>query len=339
MGEFWRNCGFQLLSRDEDGFLRLQDDFLRAYLLRPELAPVEESCPDELRLHAALREQPSRAVGQKELAALADEDARENYQLFLNFRGHLQAADNIEHCYHSLFLPGSRIDFPPLFIDHLVQVILRGILEDVEDSFELRAAELFFREQDVQNIAGAILLTDNEAAEIKRQQRTGSQISLLEMVRTEAVLGPAELEVLSDENMAKYFGRSERYEFALDLTFGRRGLTALARVMERWIAHFLGVSVKIEPQQEIHDEQWTWHVGLDADASALLNDLYQQKDVDEARIERLISLFRLTFENSADMRGDVAGRPVYLGLSAGANGRLKLKPQNLLVNLPLATSA
>jgi hypothetical protein len=36
------------------------------------------------------------------------------------------------------------------------------------------------------------------------------------------------------------------------------------------------------------------------------------------------------------MRSDVAGRPVYLGLCITQSGRMRLKPQNLLVNLPLA---
>ena len=34
-------------------------------------------------------------------------------------------------------------------------------------------------------------------------------------------------------------------------------------------------------------------------------------------------------------RADVAGKPVYLGLMTDAGGVLRLKPQNLLVNLPL----
>ena len=36
---------------------------------------------------------------------------------------------------------------------------------------------------------------------------------------------------------------------------------------------------------------------------------------------------------------DVAGKPVYLGLAMSAEQTLKLKPQNLLINLPLAASA
>jgi hypothetical protein len=39
------------------------------------------------------------------------------------------------------------------------------------------------------------------------------------------------------------------------------------------------------------------------------------------------------------MRADVAGKPVYLGLAMNAEQTLKLKPQNLLINLPLAASA
>ena len=37
MPDFWRNSGFHLLERDAAGRLRVTDDFLRAYLLRPEM--------------------------------------------------------------------------------------------------------------------------------------------------------------------------------------------------------------------------------------------------------------------------------------------------------------
>jgi hypothetical protein len=39
------------------------------------------------------------------------------------------------------------------------------------------------------------------------------------------------------------------------------------------------------------------------------------------------------------MRADVAGKPVYLGLAMSVEQTLKLKPQNLLINLPLAAAA
>jgi hypothetical protein len=36
------------------------------------------------------------------------------------------------------------------------------------------------------------------------------------------------------------------------------------------------------------------------------------------------------------MREQIAGRPVYLAMAMDAEQRLRLKPQNLLLNLPLA---
>ena len=46
-----------------------------------------------------------------------------------------------------------------------------------------------------------------------------------------------------------------------------------------------------------------------------------------------------TFADARDMRADVAGKPVYLGIAINADNVLKLKPQNILLNLPLAPRA
>src|SRR5690606_33331297 len=116
------------------------------------------------------------------------------------------------------------------------------------------------------------------------------------------------------------------------------GLVALARVLERWLAHLLGIGVDIEPLQKIDDAAWRWHLGLDVESTALLNDLYEDKPVEPERMQRLVSLFRLRFHDPAEMRADVAGKPVYLGLAMNADDTLRLKPQNLLLNLPLAAS-
>jgi hypothetical protein len=55
-------------------------------------------------------------------------------------------------------------------------------------------------------------------------------------------------------------------------------------------------------------------------------------------MSRLLCLFRLDFENPADMRPAIAGRPVYLAMAMNADNVMKLKPQNLLLNLPLAST-
>lgn len=117
------------------------------------------------------------------------------------------------------------------------------------------------------------------------------------------------------------------------------GLKALAHVLERWVAHFLGVTVQIQAESRVEDPAWRWHLGLDAEASPLLDDLYLGHDVAPERLQRLISLFRLRFEDPLQMRSDLQGKPVYLGLAMTADGLLKLKPQNLLLNLPLAAAA
>jgi hypothetical protein len=114
------------------------------------------------------------------------------------------------------------------------------------------------------------------------------------------------------------------------------GLKALARVLELWINHFHAVQVRIQPLAKVEDPAWRWHIGLDAESTALLNDLYTQQPIDDQRMQRLISLFRLEFVNPAEMRADLAGKPVYLGLAMAQDGVLRVKPQNLLLNLPLA---
>src|SRR4029077_1960440 len=106
MPDFWRSCGYRLLTVGADGRLTLTDDFLRASLMRPELAPVPESCPAELALHEKLIAAPRACVAETELGALADADIRENYAIWLRFRGRLVGAPSIEAAYVALFRDG-----------------------------------------------------------------------------------------------------------------------------------------------------------------------------------------------------------------------------------------
>jgi hypothetical protein len=122
------------------------------------------------------------------------------------------------------------------------------------------------------------------------------------------------------------------------LNRGQPALAALCQLLEKWVEHFHGVAVTIAPRREIDDSRWVWHVGLDAEASSLLNDLYNRVDVDDERMARLLCLFELNFTDPATMRASIAGRPVYLAMAMDAQQRLKLKPQNLLLNLPLANA-
>ena len=338
MPDFWKNSGYGLLAHDADGHLVASDEFLRAYFRRPEMRPVAESCAAERDLHAALLEDPRMPVPEANIAAMADAEAGDNYRALLRFRDRLLARPSLEACYLSYFAEGRPIDIPPLFLDQLAHVILRKVLDGVEDGLQARAGELFFRTQKVTIQDGAILLADEEVVEM--YALTGGFGSLGRLI-VEARTPPksVELDVLSEATAASYFDRDERHDTVLDLTFSRPGLDALCRVLEAWLRHFLGIATSIQPVQRISDQRWAWHVGLDTDASAILNDLYNGQEVDEERLGRILSLFRLEFADPGVMRSDIAGRPVYLGLAMSAKNLLRFKPQNLLVNLPLAAAA
>ena len=81
MTDFWLESGFNLLDKADDGNLLVTDDFLRAYFLRPEMEIVEESCDVERKLHSRLLEDPKAQIKPTDIAAMADDDIQENYQV------------------------------------------------------------------------------------------------------------------------------------------------------------------------------------------------------------------------------------------------------------------
>ena len=334
MPDFWPSCGYRLLAVDDDRRLRVRDDFLRGYLLRPELAPVRESGRAEIALHETLLSDPRARVSENEVAAIEDPDTRDNLRIWLRFRDRLLRAPTLEAAYVGLF-EGEGVDVPPLFVHQLTQILLRHILGTDADPIEARAAEMLFRAQKISVLNDAVMAADEQSVELLAT--TGSLGSLGELLaqnRTPA--RTVDLDVLSEDNADSYWTRDERFDLAVSLNRGQPALAALCRVLQRWVAHFLAVDVTIAPEREIVDARWVWHVGLDAEASALLNDLYNGVDVPDERRERLLCLFALRFADPAAMRPAIAGRPVYLAMAMDRQNRLRLKPQNLLLNLPLA---
>ena len=335
MADYWTSSGYRLLRKGDDDRLVVTDDFLRSYLVRPELAPIRESGAGELALHDALLADPRRAVTEAGLDAVEDADARDNYAIYLRFRERLVEAPSLEAAYMGLFA-GTGVDVPPMFVHHLTQVLLRHILGDRAAPMEARAAEMLFRPQRIAVLEdGAVMAADDAVVDLHATTGGfGSLGELLTQNRTPA--RTVDLDVLDASNGDLYWERDERHDFSVSLNRGRPALDALARVLERWIEHFLGVRAVIRHERAIDDAHWVWHVGLDAEATSLLNDLYNEVEIEEARMGRLLCLFRLDFSNPADMRPAIAGKPVYLAMAMNSDGVLKLKPQNLLLNLPLA---
>src|SRR5438876_958254 len=126
MRDFWLACGHHLTERNADGHLLITDEFLKAYLARPELAPPPEAC----------------------------------------------------------------------------------------------AVELFFRPQRLTMHEGALIGADEETL-----GGTGAA-ALSPLVSMLGISAAAEIDILTGNNAESYWGRSDLFDMAFDLTAGRRGPTA-----------------------------------------------------------------------------------------------------------------
>ena len=71
----------------------------------------------------------------------------------------------------------------------------------------------------------------------------------------------------------------------------------------------------------------------------MLNDIYSGAEVNEERMHRVVCLFRMDFADASAVQPEMNGAPVFLGMAMTVDGNLRLKPQNLLMNLPLAKRA
>lgn len=329
MPEFWVSSGHQLTRRTEGGGLLVTDELLLAYLARPELVPPPEACAAERGLYQRLMRTPRAPVQPGDIAAVEDADARENWQLMLAFRERLLAAPTVEAAYLGLVRHGAA-GTPPLFLDQLVHLILRNALEGCGDPFVLRAAELLFRSQRVSTREGAALLADAEIIETSEIAKAASP--LLALFQGDAV---QELDVLDDENAWTYWSRSDAHTMALNLGANPRSRDGLARAVEAFLFHLLHVRTRIEPVAGIDDHDWRWFVGLDQEATRIGNALWNGEAVDEAASQRVLGLFRLVFLDEERVEPKMAGFPAYLILAMTPEGSLRMKPQNLIVGLPL----
>ncbi len=328
--DFWKSAGMHLVERDENGWLKVTDDYLRAYFTRPEIHPVEESCPAEHALFEKLMTSPLTEITEAELKAIKDGDAAENYRVIIRFRDHLTKYGTVEAAY-AAFFTGETISIPPVFIDQMVHLILHNILEDVEDPMRLRAAELFFREQVV--TVGDLMLADQEIVEMQSSNGFGGLGQLLAEAGTPT--REVALDVMSEENKNLYWKRSDNFDMAIDFRFTQPASDALGRVIEAWIDHFLKIKTRIQTVKSIKDEAWSWHIGCDTEATRILNALYNDEEVEEEDLYNILSLYKMEFLNPADAMDSVRGKPVYLAVAMNSEKKLIFKPQNLLTSLPL----
>lgn len=328
MSDFWISSGHHLLDREQGGGLLVTDEFLKLYLARPEMIPPADACAVERTLHAALLADPRIPVSASDIGAIADPDARENWQLMVAFRDHLLRHKTLEGAYVELARNGVG-KIPPLFVNQLVHVILRNALDGIEDARVLRAAEMFFRAQRVTLHDGSLIAADEETIGGINTAPVTPLVSML------GIPAEANIDIINRDNADSYWERSDQFDMALDLTAGREGFDALAQVMQRWIGHVLGIDVTIEALTQLSEVDLAWYVGLDADATKLGDMLWHGEDIDETTMSRVVGLFRLNFRDPSVMLDNVRGEPVYLILAMTPEMTIRMKPQNLVTGLPV----
>jgi hypothetical protein len=336
MREFWVASGHHLTRRADHGGLVATPELIMAYLARPELMPPIEACKAERTLHASLLADPLRPVSKADIAALADADARENWSFMMAFRDRLMAAASLEAVYVTLARNGAG-DLPPIFLSQLCHLILRNALEGCDDPYTLRAAELFYRSQLATVHDGALLLADAEVVEAQQHTHHDMHSSPLAAMLQPQAFG--EMDVMDDENAWTYWSRSDAHAMVMNIGGNPKARAGLCRVIERWVAHLLGVTVNVETVASIEDRDWRWFVGLDSEGTKIGNNLWNGAAPDGHADERIVALMRLNIEDTRLVDQRVGSSPVYLILAMGADKEVRLKPQNLVVGLPLASAA
>ncbi len=320
MHEFWLRSGHRLLEVDTHGGLVVTDGFIADSLQRPEFAAAAAAADDgSRRIADSLVARPRATIDAAMLAAVDDAAARDTWLQYLRWRDRLLAGPILQSVYARLYADAAaagRIDVPVQAAERLSQVIVQQMLAGCDDGLMLRVAELWFREQSVIAADGRLLLADRQTLETS---------------------GARGIDRLNADTADDYFGRDDRHDFSIDLAPDGAAAHHFAELVARWIGRMVDVAVRVTPVAAIDDAGWCWHVGLDAQASLLLERLFRGDDPSpELTRRRLLLALRLEFEQVSDALAEIAGTPVWLALAADERGGMRMKPQNLLFNLPLA---
>ncbi len=327
MPEFWVASGHHLTRLDRAGRMLVTDELILAWLARPEVLPPPEACAAERHLHARLLASPRAAVTPGDIGALADRDAQENWRFLIGLRDRLLAVGSIEDGYTAMMRAGESL--PQVFLSQLVQLILRNALDGCNDPQVLRAAECFFRPQRAHVKDDHLLLADDELVQLYESEMHASPLTAMFSGGVDG------LDVLGGGNEWTYWSRSDAHTMVLNFGGDPEARRGMAEAIAAFLRHMLGLAVTVTPQTRADDVDLRWFVGLDPAGTAIGNALWHGKPMPAT----MVGLFRLDIADRKRVRADMAGHPVWLILGLGADGAVRMKPQNLLTGLPLAEPA
>lgn len=324
MPEFWVASGHHLTRLDKAGRMIVTDELILAWLARPEVLPPPEACAAERALHKRLMEHPRAKVSDMELIALQDADAQENWRFLVALRDRLIAAGTVEEGYARIVQDG--VTIPVVFMSQLVQLILRNALDGCADPQTLRAAECFFRPQRSHIQDDNLFLADEELVQLLEQEMHSSPLT--------AMLsgGIDGLDVLSDSNDWTYWSRSDAHTMVLNFGGDATARAGMAAAIGAFLKHILGLDCTVTAQTSMENIDLRWFVGLDQAGTAIGNAVWRNQPLPAT----LVGLFRLDIADDVRVTPDLRGQPIWLFLGLGADGAVRIKPQNLLTGLPLA---
>ena len=221
---------------------------------------------------------------------------------------------------------------PPLFINQLVHVILRNLLDGCEDPFVLRAAELFFRPQRLTLHAGSLIAADEETVEGASAQPVSP------LVVDARPAGARRNRRAQRRQCGKAIGSAATSSTWRSISPpDGAGLAALGEVIERWIAHLCAVEVAVEPLTEAarRRSRLVYRSRCARRLRSATRCGTATSSMSDAR-ERIVGLYRLTLGDAAIVLDKARGEPIYLILAMTPDRMLRMKPQNLVTGLPIA---
>jgi hypothetical protein len=96
------------------------------------------------------------------------------------------------------------------------------------------------------------------------------------------------------------------------------------------------LAAEVRPIANPTDIPLHWFIGLDQEATRLGNAWWSREVPEPRELDRVVGLFVMRIHDEARIVERLRGKPVLLIMAGTDTGVLRLRPQNLIMGLPLA---